>query len=474
MSSGFMSNLSAGEVEAGAGGSLVQGPSDIVFADVSIDTRTLRQGDLFFAIRGIKQDGHKFVPDALAKGALGAVVEHGYEYPGEFPPGRVLIKVADTHQALKVLAGHVRRRWHGTLVALTGSMGKTTTKEFAAQVLQTQFSVYRTPGNYNNLFGLPLALFGLHPGHEIGIFEMGMSAPGELAEMCRIAAPSVGMITNVAPVHLEFFNSLEDIAEAKGELVRSLPQDGTLVYNVDDPLVRGIADRFGGRKISFGLSSRAIVRADDIKIVSLDGTRFRLSFAGEIHRASVPFAGAHCVMNALASVALGCRFDVSPDKMIQALRNLQQASMRGQIVRFKEGFTVIDDSYNSNPRALMQMIQVLAQAPSFKRRILVAGEMLELGSSADSLHAECGAFAVDKKIELLIGVQGSAREMIRAAIASGASEAQARFFENPESAADFIVGEVRSGDLVLVKGSRGVRTEKIVKKLCSGFERIAG
>jgi UDP-N-acetylmuramoyl-tripeptide--D-alanyl-D-alanine ligase len=470
MNSRFMSKLSATDVEAGSGGTLVQGSRDTVFANMSIDTRTLGRGDLFFAIRGIKQDGHRYVPDALSKGALGAVVETRYEYPGEFPSGRVLIKVADTHQALKDLAGNVRRRWPGTLVGLTGSMGKTTTKEFAAQVLQTQFNVYRTPGNYNNLFGLPLALFGLHPGHEIGIFEMGMSAPGEISEMCRIAAPAVGLITNVAPVHLAFFNSLEEIADAKAELARSLPADGTLVYNADDPLVCGIADRFGGRKISFGISAPADVRAVDIQIISLDETRFRLSCTGETYGASLPFAGAHYVMNALAAIALGRRFDADPEKMIKALPNLQQGSMRGQILHFKEGFTVIDDSYNSNPRALIQMIQVLAQAPSFKRRILVAGEMLELGSSADSLHADCGAFAADQGIDILIGIQGSAREMVRAAVPHGLSGAQAHFFEGPESAADFVSAEVRSGDLILVKGSRGVHTEKIVQKLRSGFE----
>jgi len=462
-----MSNLSVRDVEAGAKGTLVAGSRDTLFAGMSIDTRTLGQGDLFFAIRGINQDGHKFVPDALAKGALGAVVEHGYEYPGEFPSGRVLIKVEDTHRALKDLARSVRRRWPGTLVALTGSMGKTTTREFAAQVLRTKFSVYRTPGNYNNLYGLPLALFGLRPEHEIGVFEMGMSAPGEISEMCRIAEPDVGIITNVAPVHLAFFNSLEDIAEAKGELARGLPPDGTLVYNADDPLVSGIAARFGGRKISFGISASADVRAHKIEIVSLDETRFRISFAGKTHAASLPFAGAHYVMNALATVALGCRFGVAAEKMIKALPNLQQASMRGQILRFKKGFTVIDDSYNSNPRALMQMIQVLAKAPSFARRILAAGEMLELGNSADSLHAECGGFAADQGIDVLIGVRGSAREMVRAAVAHGMPETQAHFFEDSGAAADFVGGAVRSKDLVLVKGSRGVHTEKIVQKLRS-------
>jgi UDP-N-acetylmuramoyl-tripeptide--D-alanyl-D-alanine ligase len=209
-----MLQLTAGDLESGTRGILIYGSRNARFSGISIDTRSLRAGDLFFAIRGPNQDGHRFIPDALSRGASGVVAESAYSYPGEFPGGRVLLKVENTHQALKDLAMSFRRRWPGILVAITGSMGKTTTKEFAAQILQSKLGVYRTPGNYNNLFGLPLALFGLNSVHAVGVFEMGMSAPGEIAEMCRIAAPSVGIITNIAPVHLEFFHSLE-IARSK-------------------------------------------------------------------------------------------------------------------------------------------------------------------------------------------------------------------------------------------------------------------
>ncbi len=203
----------------------------------------------------------------MSKGALGAVVERGYSFPGEFPDGRVLIEVNDTHEALKNLAISVRRCWPGTLVAVTGSMGKTTTREFVTHILKSEFRVYQTPGNYNNLFGLPLALFGLNADQDFGIFEMGMSAHGEIAEMCRIASPAIGIITNIAPVHLQFFESLEDIARAKAELAHALPSDGILIYNVDDPLVCGIAARYSGRKISFGFSEHAMVRADQVQIL---------------------------------------------------------------------------------------------------------------------------------------------------------------------------------------------------------------
>jgi len=462
-----MMELSAGEVESGTGGTLVRGSRDTVFSNVSIDTRSLQGGDVFFAIRGPNQDGHRFIRDALSKGALGAVVERAYEYPGEFPA--VLVKVEDTHKALKDLSMSVRRRWRGTLVAITGSMGKTTTRMFVAQVMQSKYSVYQTPGNYNNLFGLPLALFGLDRTHDFGIFEMGMSAPGEIAEMCRIASPSIGILTNVAPVHLAFFNSLEEIAQAKGELAEAIPSDGTLIYNSDDRLVREIAGRFAGRKISFGLSEHADVRAEHVEIVGPEETRFDLHCDGPIRKATIPFAGAHYVMNALPAVALGLWFQIPLDRIVESLGRLQQDSMRGRILRFKEGFAVIDDSYNSNPCALMQMIEVLLGMPSFTRRILVAGEMLELGKDSASLHFECGAFAASRGLDMVIGIQGAASEIVRAARESGTPASQAGFFEDSEAAASFIHTQLRQGDLMLVKGSRGVHTEKIIESLRAHF-----
>jgi UDP-N-acetylmuramoyl-tripeptide--D-alanyl-D-alanine ligase len=468
----MMSRLSAADVQAGTGGMLVKDSVGTVFSSVSIDTRTLQEGAVFFAIRGPNQDGHRFVPDALSKGALGAVVAQDYEYPGKFPAGRVLIKVEDTHQALKLLATSVRRLWSGTLVAVTGSMGKTTTREFGAQVLQSKFRVYQTPGNYNNLFGLPLALFGLSFDCDIGIFEMGMSAPGEIAEMCRIASPTIGIITNVAPVHMEFFDSIEKIALAKAELAEALPAEGTLIYNVDDPLVRKIADRFPWNRISFGISDQADVRAEEIEMMGLEQTRFQLSCDGITRPAVVPFAGTHYVENALAAAALGRHYKIAPAQIIESLEKLQGIGMRGQVIGFKDGFTAIDDSYNSNPWALMQMIEVLAGVPNFKRRILVAGEMLELGSHSDSLHAQCGSFAANHGLDVVVGVQGVARELVHAAMESGIPGTQAHFFDDSGSAAKFICGIVRSGDLLLIKGSRGVRMERIVNSLLSSFESL--
>lgn len=460
-----LSQLDASEIAECTGGRLAYGSGSAEFSGVSIDTRTLQSKELFFAIRGPNHDGHAFIPKALSAGASGIIAEAEYVHPEEFPSNRVLVRVEDTHQALKDLAAAVRCKWRGTSIGLTGSIGKTTTKEFVAQILQDSYGVYRSPGNYNNLYGLPLAIFGLRTADSFGIFEMGMSAPGEIAEMCRIAEPNIGVITTVAPVHLEFFNSVEEIADAKAELAEALPANGVLVYNCDNRFVRTIAARFGGRKISFGSGDEADYRADRIELAGVAETRFRLHWKGFEKIATIPLAGAHYVMNALPAVVLGHLYGIAPENIIETLRRLQPSSMRGRILNFRNGFTVIDDSYNSNPEALKSMIGVLSRLPSFKRRILITGEMLELGDDSESLHYECGIFAAEAELDVIIGVRGAARETVRAAIENGMGEKQALFFPGVEEASEFIQGEIRDGDLILIKGSRGVRMETIIRKL---------
>lgn len=462
-----MAKMRAEQVESSTGGTLISGSRDTLISGVSIDSRTLHPGDLFFAIRGARNDGHRYIEQALSKGALGVVVDRRYEVPQGFSAEKILLRVEDTHKALKDLACDIRRQWKGSLVAITGSMGKTTAKEFAAEVLQTEYSVYRSPGNYNNLFGLPLAIFGLSPDDHIGIFEMGMSAPGEIAEMCRIARPAIGIITNVAPVHLAFFNSIEEIAKAKTELADALLPGGTLIYNLDDPQVRAIGDRYPGDKISFGLSSDAVVRAFDLEVTGLQETRFQLSCGGMTHRAAIPLAGDHYVMNALPAVALGSHYHLSLEQIVESLRFLHQAPSRGQILRFREGFTVIDDSYNSNPQALMSMLRTFFKVPGCKRRILVAGEMLELGHTSESLHYECGRFAAQCGADIVVAVQGAARELARGAVDAGLPKSQVHFFTEINPAIDFVTRNVQTGDLLLVKGSRAVQLERVIQILRS-------
>jgi UDP-N-acetylmuramoyl-tripeptide--D-alanyl-D-alanine ligase len=460
-----MSPWNAGQVASSTGGVLLAGAANLVFSGVSIDTRSLREGDLFFAIRGPNNDGHLYVMTALNNGAAGAVVDSNFAPSADFPAGKILIQVQDTHQALKDFAAETRRQWHGSLVAVTGSMGKTTSKEFAAQMLQIQFGVYRSPGNFNNLFGLPLALFGLTREVQIGIFEMGMSAPGEIAEMCRIARPDIGVITNVAPVHLEFFASLEAIAEAKGELAAGISPEGMLIFNNDDPLIRKIAGAYPGQTISFGFEDGADVRAADIEIAGLGETRFQIRHAGMSHNATIPLAGAHFVRNALPAVALAIHFKLTMEQVLERLRQLNQANMRGQVLHFRDGFTIIDDSYNSNPHALMQMTDTLCRVPAGSRRILVAGEMLELGAASAELHYRCGRWAAEQGVDIVIAVRGDAGELARGAKDAGLNPERVKFFESTEPAFEFLDGLVQSGDLILIKGSRGVHLEKIVQQL---------
>ena len=466
-----MIELNAGEIESAVKGSVVRGARDVVFTGVSIDSRTVAPGEIFFAIRGPHMDGHKFIADVPAHGALGAVVADDYIPSGDLPENFVIIRVNDTHEALKALAHSVRLKWKGTLAAITGSVGKTTTRDFACQLINIRFRACQTPGNYNNLFGLPLALFGLAPEYEVGIFEMGMSAPGEIAEMCRIALPEIGILTNVAPVHLEFFPSLDQIAEAKGELIEGLKPDGTLIYNADDPLVCKLAGRFNGKKISFGRSKDADVRADDIKIHNLYKTYFQLSYGGRTFRAMLRLAGEHFVLNALPGVALALNLGMTIEEIVPDLEQLCLVEMRGTITRFRESFAVIDDSYNSSPRALQSMIDVLSTVPGFSRRILFAGEMLELGPDAPRLHFECGEFAAKRGIDMVIGVAGNAAEIVRASNETG--KIATHFFETSEDAANFAVKNVRPGDLLLVKGSRGIKMEKVVNKL-KGLDASVG
>jgi UDP-N-acetylmuramoyl-tripeptide--D-alanyl-D-alanine ligase len=466
----IMANMTAGQVEASTGGILLLGDRDTVISGVSIDSRTLHHGDLFFAIRGAVHDGHKYIPSAISKGALGAVVDAAYEVPERYPADRILLRVNDTHQAFKDLAAEVRRQWTGNLVAISGSMGKTTTKDFAAILLQAKYNVYRSPGNYNNLFGLPLAIFKLSPDDHIGIFEMGMSAPGEIAEMCRIAEPSIGIITNIAPVHLESMGTMAEIAKAKGEMVEALPARGTLIFNADNEWTCGLAAHFRGEKIAFGFSEHAQVRADEIAVSGTRETRFRLRCPGISRRAVIPVAGAHFVMNTLPAIALALHFNLTIDQIVERLRDLRQAPMRGQIIPFQEGFTIIDDSYNSNPEALKNMIQLLANLPSFKRRVLVAGEMLELGHESSRLHRECGAWAAACGIDIVVGVQGSAKEIAAGAVAAGAARSRVHFFTEINPAIDFISRNVQPGDLILIKGSRGIHLEKMVQAMGSHYQ----
>ena len=426
----------------------------------SIDSRTVQPGELFFAVKGERLDGHDFVEQALSRGAIGAVVEKARLARYSNPAG--LLAVDDTLVALQTLATAVRKIWGKTAIGITGSMGKTTTKETMAHLLAIKYRVHRTKGNFNNHFGLPLGLLTLEPEYDLAVVEMGMSHSGEISALARIAAPDQAVVTNVAPVHLESFDSIAGIARAKYELIEALPHGGTAVLNADDEYVCQFGRDFKGEVILFGFKATADVRAENIEILGSEGTRFDLVSREMRQPVQSPLLGKHNVYNVLGAAAMALEHGITPSEIAAALPSLQPADKRGQVVQVGN-ITVLYDCYNSSPKALMAAVDTLA-AMRGRRRIVVAGEMLELGATSEQLHRECGRYIAGSnagsKLDFLLGVRGLAKPMVEAAYEAGM---KAEFVATPEEAGEWLARGTREGDVVLLKASRGVKLEKAVE-----------
>ena len=422
----------------------------------SIDSRTLQPGELFFAVRGERLDGHDFVEAALTKGAVAAVVEN--QQLSRFVSKTRLLAVDDPLVALQRLGAAVRRLWGKPLIGVTGSAGKTTTKDAIAHVLGTRHRVLKSQGNLNNHFGMPLQLLKLEPEHEIAVIEMGMSHAGEITALAKLAAPDCGVVTMVAPVHLEFFESIAAIARAKYELIESLHAGGIAVLNADDEYVSQFGRDFHGRVVTFGLHKPADVSAQNIESRGPLGSAFDIVADGASERAGLSLLGEHNIYNALAAVAVGLQYDVSLPTAAESLATLPAGDKRGEILNIG-GATVINDCYNSNPKALDSMVRSLAEMPA-QRRIVVAGEMLELGAAAEAMHRDAGAHMAQAGIDLLLGVRGLAQAMVAGAAQAGM---RADFVPTPEEAGEWVQREVRPGDVVLLKASRGVRLERALE-----------
>jgi UDP-N-acetylmuramoyl-tripeptide--D-alanyl-D-alanine ligase len=426
----------------------------------SIDSRTVGPGQLFFAVKGERLDGHDFVEQALGRGAVAAVVRRDQlvRYPAQVR----LLAVEDTLVALQTLAMAVRKLWGKPLVGVTGSMGKTTTKEAIAHVLSTRFRVLKSEGNFNNHFGLPLMLLKLEPEHDVAVIEMGMSHAGEIRALAKIAQPEIGVVTNVAPVHLEFFDSVAGIARAKYELIESLPTGGTAVLNSDDEYVSQFGRDFKGKVVMYGTRATADVRAENIRSRGAEGSDFDVVIGGVREHARLPLVGEHNILNALAGVAVGLERGLKPSEAVAALAGLAAPDKRGEVLRLGN-ITVINDCYNCNPKALNAMVDALA-AMTAQRRIVVAGAMLELGPTEEELHRQAGRHVAEKKIDVLLGVSGPARAMVEAA---QQATMRAEFVASPEEAGEWLAREVRDGDVILMKASRGVKLEKALEVLRS-------
>jgi UDP-N-acetylmuramoyl-tripeptide--D-alanyl-D-alanine ligase len=365
----------------------------------------------------------------------------------------------------------VRVTWGKKIAGVTGSVGKTTTKEILAALLGAKLRVLKSEGNFNNAYGLPLTLFRLDDLDDAAVLEMGMSRRYELQELAAIAKPDVGVVTRVAPAHLEFFASVEEIALAKRELIEGLNgRDSVAVLNADDPLVAAFAAHAPGRVLTYGIDNAADFRAEAIEDRGALGSAFVVAENGRRARLELSLPGRHVISNALAALAAASVWGIGAAEAQSVFRTLHAPAMRGELLRFSNGAALINDSYNSSPAALHAMIKVLAATPNYRRRILAAGEMRELGATSPQLHREAGKFAAETgKVDWVIGVEGDASQIVEGAAAAGVPRAHTRVFASSQEAAKFLSDFVSAGDLLLVKGSRGVKMERIVESFLAAY-----
>lgn len=441
-------------------GLLLQGSPALSFHEFNIDSRLTKPGELFFALIA-DRNGHDFIPQAADRGAAGAVISQDIH-----PPDKqfVLVRVDDTIQALQKLAREVLSGLDVQIVGITGSIGKTTTKEFAAALLDPPFKVLKSEGSYNNHIGLPLSILKLKEDHEIAVLEMGMNHAGEIKRLTEIAPPEVALITNIQPVHLEFFEGIEDIAKAKKEILEGMDPGGKAILNGDDQWVMTIAEDWNGEKILFGLSAKCDVYAKNIQIEGFNGMSFELSYGGKSEKTSLPFFYETALNNYLAAVALGYAFAIPFEDILKKTGSLELYKMRGGLVHLEEGMTLIDDSYNSNPIALKYILKNVAELPS-QRKVAVLGDMRELGQESVEYHRQAGEQVVKFNYDILVTVGTLSRHMAEAAQASGMSKDYIYSFDNSDDAAKNLWPLLEQGDLILIKGSRGIKMEKIVSVL---------
>jgi UDP-N-acetylmuramoyl-tripeptide--D-alanyl-D-alanine ligase len=475
-------------VAAAVGAARKTGGEGPVIGDVVTDSRTIRPGDLFVALRGPRFDGHMFVADVLARDAVGAIVERGFARSIEQDPAyggrrggesRVnddrragpdlwtrLIEVDDTLEALQRLAQQVRSAVTTRVIAITGSAGKTTTKEAMAALLATRFRVVKNKGNLNNHIGLPLSLMQLRNAPDVAVMELGMNHAGEIRRLVEIATPDVRVWTNVGDAHLGFFASADAIADAKAEILEGADSHTLLVCNADDSRVMARVGKFPGKVLTFGERDGATVRARSIRDRGIHGMSADIETPAGNRTIETALLGRGNLLNVLAASAVAIEYGIGPDDIVTGIGRLQPADRRGAVRRLRDRITLIDDSYNSSPSALRRALEVVAHEARETRAIAVLGEMLELGAHSVALHESCGRAAAAAGLSRLFVVGGApARALAGAAIVAGMPTASVSYFETSEQAAPAVVTAVTPGDLVLVKGSRGTRTDVVADKL---------
>jgi len=452
--------LPLGEVLSATGGELVAGSDSVAFSGVSTDSRTAKADDLFFAIRGPRFDGHQFVSEAARAGAIGAVISDvgALEKSISSAAAFVVVRVADTVRALGDLAAHYRRQFSLLTVGVTGTNGKTTTKEMIAAAMGVKFNTLRNEGNFNNLIGVPLTLFRLSPDHTALVVELGMSAIGEITRLSEISLPEIGVVTNIGPAHLESMGDVDRVAEAKAELLHSLPDDGFALINADDPRVVSIAGSWGGRTITYGIKTQADTRGEAISSAQ-GSTRFRLTGSGET--VGVQTIGNGGVYGALAALALARELGLPLDESIAAIEAVPPTPMRMEWIDLG-GVFLINDAYNANPASVAAAVEVLSDLPA-RRRIAVLGDMLELGEDTARWHRMVGETLVRHRCDMLIAVGEASRHFVEGANAAGMDAAKTFWSSEVGGATGLLCELLQQGDLVLVKGSRAMGMERVVE-----------
>ena len=444
-----------------ANGRLVQGQAAETVSRLSTDSRTLRPGDLFVALRGDNFDGHAFVEQAKERSAVGAMVEESWE--GTMPASFGLIRVQDTLTGYQTVATNYRKSLSLKVVVITGSNGKTSTKDFVAATLARKFRVTKTEGNFNNHVGLPQTMLSANPTDEIGVWEIGMNQPGEIAALAELAQPDVAIITNIGVAHIEFMGSRDAIAREKGSLVEAVGKDGTVVLNADDPYTSGIASRTRARVVLAGIENGSI-RATDLR-QSSSGCEFTILEGAHRCRAQLPVPGVHMVRNAMLAVATGRIFGLSLEECAAGLASTPLTKARLQIKEIK-GIQFIDDSYNANPDSMKAALRTLVELDADGRRFAILGQMSELGEESERGHREVGECAAELGVDLLVAVGPIGAGIVRAAEAAGLKRTFS--VETPEKAAELIGTMVSPGDLILVKGSRSARMERVLEAFANG------
>ena len=457
--------LDLGWIARAVAGTLRTGDPHRDVGDVVTDSRAVKPGDLFVALRGPRFDGHTFVPEVIARGAAGVVVEPGWERGGG---NAGLIEVADTLKALQNLANAIRRSAGTRVVAITGSAGKTTTKEAIAALLATRLRVVKNKGNLNNHIGLPISLVELRSRPDVAVMELGMNHAGEISTLVAIAEPDVRVWTNVGDAHLGFFASPDAIADAKAEILERADQGTVLVCNADDPLIMARVRGFAGRTVRFGTAADADVAARDIEDLGLEGMRARIAAPAGERVIQTSLLGRGNLSNVLAAAAVALEFGIPLDDIAAATAALRPADRRGVVRRLRDGILLVDDSYNSSPSALKRSLDAIAHDATASRKVAVLGEMLELGAHSEALHQQCGRAAAAAGLARLFVVGGAAaRSLGDAAVQAGMPASAVTYFETSEQAAPTVAASLRARDLVLVKGSRGIRTDIVADRLAT-------